>query len=137
MVYLYSPASWLSNSKLRGLMNKFRVESKKITSYGMFLKEPPRPPSRGGNTGALHSHVLEIEGEKFSFLALGSQQWVFKSDNVSFEYKIENGYKNIIKDTIVTIDRNGNVVSRGNRAAKTQLRSAPARLPGSRREQKD
>lgn len=79
----------------------------------------------------------QIEGEKFSFLALGSQQWVFKSDNVSFEYKIENGYKNIIKDTIVTIDRNGNVVSRGNRAAKTQLRSAPARLPGSRREQKD
>lgn len=118
-------------------MDKFRVESKKIPSYNMFLKEPPRPPSRGGNTGALHSHVLEIEGEKFSFLALGSQQWVFKSDIVSFEYKIENGYKNIIKDTIVTIDRNGNVVSRGNRAFKTQLRSAPARLPGSRREQKD
>jgi len=118
-------------------MDKFRVDSKKITSYSMFLKEPSRPPSRGGNTGALHSHVLEIEGEKFSFLALGSQKWVFKSDIVSFEYKIENGYKNIIKDTIVTIDRNGKVVSRGNRAFKKQLRSAPARLPGSRREQKD
>ncbi|EJN2898417.1 hypothetical protein P6141_004218 [Salmonella enterica] len=118
-------------------METFRVEGKKITSYCMFLKEPSRPPSRGGNTRALHSHVLEIEGEKFSFLALGSQKWVFKSDIVSFEYKIENGYKNIIKDTIVTIDRNGNVVSRGNRAFKTQLRSAPARLPGSRREQKD
>ncbi|HGP0857377.1 TPA: hypothetical protein ACLFOX_003636 [Yersinia enterocolitica] len=118
-------------------METFRVESKKITSYGMFLNEPSRPPSRGGNTGALHSHVLEIEGEKFSFLSLGSQRWVFKSDIVSFEYKIENGYKNIIKDTIVTIDRNGNVVSRGNRAFKTQLRSTPTRLPGSRREQKD
>ncbi|MBO1501456.1 hypothetical protein JKX24_05445 [Serratia proteamaculans] len=118
-------------------MDTFRVESKKITSYGMFLKEPPRPPRLAGNTGALHSHDLEIEGEKLSFLALGSQQWVFKSDIVSFENKIENGYKKIIKDTIVTIDRNGNLVSRGNRDFKTQLRSAPARLPGSRREQKD
>lgn len=118
-------------------METFRVESKKITSYVMFLKEPSRPPSRGGNTGALHSHVLEIEGERFSFLALGSQKWVFKSDIVSFEYKIENGYKNIIKDTIITIDRNGNMVSRGNRNFKAQLRFAPARLPGSRREQRD
>ncbi|MGD8163073.1 hypothetical protein [Pantoea sp. FN0307] len=91
-------------------MDKFRAESQKITSYGMFLKEPPRPPSRGGNTGALHSHLLEIEGEKFSFLALGSQKWIFKSDIVFFEYKIENEYKNIIKDTIVIIDRNDNVV---------------------------
>jgi hypothetical protein len=118
-------------------MDKLRVESKKITSYGLFLKEPSRPPSRGGNTGALHSHVLEVEGEKFSFLALGSQQWVFKSDVVSFDYKIENGYKNIIKETIITIDRYGKVASRGNRGFKTQLRSAPARLPGSRREQRD
>lgn len=118
-------------------MDKLRVESKKITSYGLFLQEPSRPPSRGGNTGALHSHVLEIEGEKFSFLALGSQQWVFKSDVVSFDYKIENGYKNIIKESIITIDRYGKFVSRGNRGFKTRLRSAPARLPGSRREQRD
>jgi hypothetical protein len=125
------------NRKFRELMDKLRVESKKITSYGLFLKEPPRPPSRGGNTGALHSHVLEIEGEKFSFLALGSQQWVFKSDFVSFEFKVENGYKNIIKETIFTIDRYGRVVTRGNRGFKTQLRSAPARLPSSKREQRD
>ncbi|WP_299160301.1 hypothetical protein [Accumulibacter sp.] len=117
-------------------MDKLRVENKKITSYGLFLSEPSRPPSRGGNTTALHSHVLEIEGEKFSFLARGSQQWVFKSDLVSFEYEINNEYKNIVKETIVTTDRAGKFVDRGNRGYKQQLRTAPARMPASRREQR-
>ena len=118
-------------------MDKLRVENKKVTSYSLFLQEPSRPPSRGGNTKALHSHTLEIEGEKFSFLALGSQQWVFKSDSVSFDYEINNGYKNIIKESIVTMDRSGKAVTRGNRGFKKQLRTAPERLPGSRREQRD
>lgn len=118
-------------------MDKLRVESKKITSYSLLLKEPSRPPSRGGNTMALHSHTLEIEGDKYSFLALGSQQLVFKSDLVSFEYEINNGYKNILKESIVTTDRSGKTVVRGNRGFKKQLRTAPARLPGSRREQRD
>ncbi|MDS9873558.1 hypothetical protein RMI40_01725 [Pseudomonas protegens] len=118
-------------------MDKLRVEGKKITSYGLFLQEPSRPPSRGGNTGALHSHIIEIEGEKFSFLALGSKRWVFKSDFVTFDYEIKNGYKNIIKETIITIDRYGETVSRGNRGFKKQLRSTSARLPGSRREQRN
>lgn len=110
-------------------MDKLRVENKKITSYSLFLKEPSRPPSRGGNTKALHSHILEIEGEKYSFLALGSQQWVFKSDSVSFDYEINNGYKNIIKESIITINRSGKAVTRGNRGFKPQLRTAPARQP--------
>ena len=118
-------------------MDKLRVENEKITSYSLFLKEPSRPPSRGGNTKALHSHTLEIIGEEFSFIALGSQQWVFKSDLVSFDYEINNGYKNIIKESIVTMDRAGKSVVRGNRGFKKQLRTAPARLPGSRREQRD
>lgn len=118
-------------------MDKLGVENKQITSYGLFLKESSRPPSRGGNTKALHSHTLEINGEKYSFLALGSQQWVFKTDFVSFEYEINNGYKNIIKESIVTTDRSGKAVTPGNRGFKTQLRTAPARIPGSRREQRD
>lgn len=118
-------------------MDKLHVENKKVTSYSLFLQEPSRPPSRGGNTKALHSHSLEIEGEKYSFLAFGSQQWVFKSDSVSFDYEIKNGYKNIFKESIVTMDRSGNAVTRGNRSFKKQLRTAPDRLPGSRREQRD
>ena len=108
-------------------MNKLRIENKKITSYKLFLKEPSRPPSRGGNTNALHSHILEIEGEKYSFIALGSQQWVFKSDNVSFHYEVNDGYKNIIKETLVTITKSGETIIRGNRGFKNQLRTTSAR----------
>ena len=105
-------------------MSRTKIENKKITEYKLFLQENSRPPSKGGNTGALHSHTLEIEGEKYSFLALGSQQWVFKSDTVSFEYEVKEAYKNIAKETIMTLDRMGQPVVRGNRGFKTQLRSA-------------
>lgn len=118
-------------------MSRLKLENKRVTAYQKFLKENHRPPSRGGNTNALHSHVLEIEGEKYSFLALGAQQWVFKEDTVSFEYEIKDGYKNIVKETLVTIDRHGQTVVRGNRGFKKTLRTAVTRLPGSRREQRD
>ena len=54
-------------------MKPLRVESKKITEYNLYLIEEYRPPSRGGNTSALHSHVIEIDGENYSFKACGSQ----------------------------------------------------------------
>ena len=112
-----------------------KIENKKIESYGKYLREKSRPPSKGGNTNALHAHVLIIEGEKYSFLALGSQQWVFCSDTVSFEYEIkDHKYKDIFAKTLITIDKNGNKVIRGNRGYKTQLRTADTRMPVSRRE---
>ena len=114
-----------------------KIDHRKIDKYTHFLKESYRPPSKGGNVNALHSHVLEIDGVKYSFLALGSQHWVFKSDTVSFDYEIKDGYKNIIVDTIAMIDRNGKSIVRGNRGYKNQLRTAQARLPTSRREQRD
>lgn len=118
-------------------MSRTKLENKTVSAYGKFLRENHRPPSRGGNTRALHSHVLEIEGEKYSFLALGSQQWVFKSDSVSFEYEVKDGYKNIFKETLVTLDRFGRTVVRGNRVFKKRLRTATARMPASHREQRD
>lgn len=45
----------------------------KFSDYRTYLKEPSRPPSRGGNTSALHAHVLVISGTEYSFLALGSR----------------------------------------------------------------
>lgn len=111
-----------------------QINNANIESYQKSLNEKSRPPSRGGNTNALHSHVLYIDGEKYSFLALGSQQWVFKSDLVSFEYELNGTYKNIIKDTLVTTDKSGNEVLRGNRGFKKQLRTADTRMPVSRRE---
>lgn len=118
-------------------MSESRIENKKLTSYKFILLEESRPPSRGGNTSALHAHILEIDGEKYSFKAVGAQQWVYKSDTVSFTYEINGTYKNIITDTLITRDRKNNIIVRGNRTEKKKLRTAKARLPASRREQRD
>lgn len=118
-------------------MSQLRIDNKKITSYKLYLIEQYRPPSQGGNTSALHSHVLEIDGERYSFRAAGAQQWVYKSDTVSFVYEINEGYKNILAETMITRDRKNNTVIRGNRTEKKILRTAKTRLPASRREQRD
>lgn len=118
-------------------MSRIKVEHKQINAYKKYLVENSRPPSKGGNTAALHSHVLEIDGEKYSFLALGSQQWVFKSDTVSFEYELKDGYKNIALETIATMDSHGKHVVRGNRGFKSKLRTTVTRMPTSRREQRN
>lgn len=111
-----------------------KIENAKIEDYQKYLQEKSRPPSKGGNTKALHSHVLVIDGKKYSFLALGSQQWVFKTDLVSFEYELNGQYRNIDKETLITIDKTGSKVVRGNRVVKKQLRTADTRMPVSRRE---
>lgn len=115
-------------------MARARTENAKIESYRTVLKEPHRPPSRGGNTSALHAHYLSIDAETYSFLALGSRQWVYKSDTVCFEYEVVGPYKNIVKETIRTTDAEGREVVRGNRGFKQKLRTALSRLPASRRE---
>lgn len=117
-------------------MSHGKIENKKFESYGLFLREKYRPPSKGGNTGALHAHVLTIDGEKYSFLALGSQQWAHKSDAVSFEFEVNDDYKNIIKDTFVALSKTGQPIIRGNRDFKPKLRTADAHMPVSRREQR-
>ncbi|TVU87765.1 hypothetical protein FQP89_19490 [Vreelandella titanicae] len=111
-----------------------KIENAKIEDYQKYLKEKSRPPSRGGNTKSLHAHILVIDGKQYSFLALGSQQWVFKTDLVSFEYELDGQYRNVDKETLVTTDKSGNKVVRGNRGFKRQLRTADARMPVSRRE---
>lgn len=119
-------------------MLRGRIENKRIEHYKKYLTEPYRPPSKGGNTSARHAHVLIIDGEKYSFLALGSQQWAYKSDTVSFEYEItKEGYRNIIKETFVARTKDGVEVVRGNRGFKPRLRTAKTRMPASRREWRD
>lgn len=118
-------------------MSRHRIENARIENYRLALIEHHRPPSRGGNTSALHRHYIRINGETYSFLALGSQQWVFKSDRVSFDYEDIAVYKTILKATLRTIDTHGHHVVRGNRGFKPTLRSASSRLPASRREARD
>lgn len=99
----------------------------KVTNYRAILMEPSRPPSRDGNTRAWHQHAFEIDGERYSFLALGAKKWIFAKDTVEFEWNWdETGqYRNIDPDTIRTIDHRGKAVVRGERGSKT-WRVAPA-----------
>lgn len=118
-------------------MSDGKIEGKRFEKYDMFLAEPHRPPSKGGNTTALHAHVLTIEGERYSFHALGSQQWAYKTDSISFQFEVKDGYKNILKDTFAAFTKNGEPIVRGNRGFKSKLRTASSRMPASRREQRD
>jgi len=115
-----------------------RVERVTVEKYGAYLQESYRPPSRGGNTRAWHSHVLTIGGERYSFLTLGAKKWVYAHDSVSFDWNWDETkkYRNIDPDTIQVWDKHGIAVQRGERGTK-KWRTAPARMPASRREQRD
>ncbi|MGY2490994.1 hypothetical protein [Cupriavidus sp. CP313] len=61
----------------------------------------------------------------------------FEGDTVSFDFETtEAGYRNVIKETLITKDKAGKVVVRGERGEKP-WRTATTRLPGSRRKQRD
>jgi glucose-6-phosphate dehydrogenase assembly protein OpcA len=111
-----------------------KIENEKIEKYSKLLLEKSRPPSKGGNTEASHMHLITINNIKYSFKALGAKQWIFKADTVSFEYEINGNYKNIIPSTLITTDKNGEIVLRGIRGEKDKLRTADARMPVSRKE---
>jgi hypothetical protein len=97
-----------------------------------------RPPSKGGNTRAWHRHALTVNGEWYSFFALGQKRWAFKGDTVSFEWSWDatGRYRNIETGTFQAWDKNGEPVERGERGTKP-WRTAAARIPASRREQRD
>lgn len=114
-----------------------QIINAKIENYTTILKEKSRPPSKGGNTKARHSHAIFIDNVMYTFLAFGSQQWAYKTDTVSFEYDVvDDKYNNIKNETLVTVDKNGDHVVRGNRGSK-KLRTADTRLPARRSEWKD
>jgi hypothetical protein len=121
------------------MQEEFEKGPIRIENYKTFLMEPSRPPSRGGNSKALHSHSFELDGDRYSFLAVGAKKWIFATDTVVFKWEWDETkrYKNVIKGSLTTFDKNGNEVVRGDRSFKDKLRTAQARLPGSRREQRD
>ena len=116
------------------------IKDQHFQNYTAFLHEKSRPPSKGGNTSALHIHTFFIDGEKYSFFARGSKQFAYKGETVSFLYRKkevgEKTYFNVVMQTIVSKDKNGVEQKRGDRSYKQTLRTADARLPGSRREQR-
>lgn len=110
----------------------------KVENYRAFLVDQYRAPSKGGNTRAWHRHSFVVEGATYSFLALGSRKWVYAGDEVEFDWEWDESkrYRNVITDSLVTRDRHGRSIVRGDRGDK-KWRSAPPRMPASRREQRD
>ncbi len=107
-------------------------------NYRTFLVDKYRPPSRGGNTRAWHRHSIEVDGNTYSFLALGSKKWIFVNDTVEFDWEWSecNKFQNIVPSSVTTRDKDGNTVVRGERGGK-KWRTSSTRLPASRREQRD
>lgn len=87
------------------------IDNKKIESYELYLKERSKS-SKVKKSQARHSHVIMIDGAKYSFIARGNKQRVFKTDTVSFDFQVKNGHNNIDKSSIVTHDENGEIVQR-------------------------
>lgn len=104
---------------------------------GPHLEEKHRSPSRGGNTKALHSHSVVIDGKRYFWKALGAKKWAFKGDLVSFRYVELDFGGAVLKHTFRAFDRDGVEVVRGIRDWKPSLRTASQRPPASRREQRD
>jgi hypothetical protein len=115
-----------------------RLEDVKVDDYGAKLQEAYRPPSKGGNTTALHRHSFTVDGEWYSFFGRGSKRFIFKEDLATFDYVMtDDGYRNVIRSSIITKNAKGKIVPRGIPGDKKKLRTAPARAPGSRREMRD
>lgn len=115
-----------------------RVERAVVERYRAYLKDKYRPPSKGGNTGAWHQHVLRIDGENYSFLAAHAGKFVFKGETVSFDWDWDETkrFRNVVADSVVAHGRDGSPVVRGSRGGKA-WRTAETRLPARRSEWKD
>lgn len=115
-----------------------RVEQAEVEHYRAYLKDKYRPPSKGGNAGAWHQHVLRIGGENYSFLAAHAGKFVFKGETVSFDWDWDETkrFRNVVVDSVVAHRRDGSPVVRGSRGGKA-WRIAETRLPARRSEWKD
>ena len=115
-----------------------RVEQAEFQSYGVYLKDKSRPPSRGGNSRAWHQHVITIDGEKYSFLATWSGKFVYKGETVSFDWEWDESgkYRNVDVASVVAWSKAGDKIVRGDRGSK-KWRTADNRLPARRSEWKD
>lgn len=120
-----------------GLLAVKWIEWTGIDDYASFLLEKSRPPSQGGNTSAIHSHRVTIDGEIYYFKARGARRWIYANDSVRFAHYDADGRNLIFKGTVEVRETTGEMVVRGDRRAKKVQRTAEARMPVSRREASD
>lgn len=115
-----------------------RIERSGFNAYNTYLAEPSRPPSQGGNTKALHRHVIIIGGDKYSFFAPWSGKFAHKGELISFDWDWDKTgtFRNIDKLSFEAFTKDGDHEIRGDRSDKVR-RTAGARPPGRRSEWRD
>jgi hypothetical protein len=64
-------------------------------------------------SGSFYSHKLVIGGEKYSFIAQGWRQYVYKGDTCDFKWHENKGYRNIDFSSLKVYDRQDTRVWRG------------------------
>lgn len=95
-----------------------KIENKQIGGYFTTVSKNfvPKDGSEGTPDQLLHRHDVRIDGIRYSFFALGTDNWIWRTDNVSFEYyEDKKGRFMINKKTLKTTDNKGKDVERGNR----------------------
>ena len=115
----------------------FEIKDAELEEYKVYLQEPSRPPSQGGNKKAKHLHVLTVNGARYSFFAFGRPQWAHKGDRLSFQYEVNGPHRNILLDTFQTVNSKRQPVVRGVRDFTKKERTVATRLPARRRERLD
>ena len=73
--------------------------------------------------------TINFEDEHFQkYISFCNEQFLHNDTEVKKVKKFETFAKNIIKETLKTIDKNGNEVIRGNRGYKKKLRKTPFKI---------
>src|SRR3546814_4164369 len=84
-----------------------KVDWTAIEDYRTGLREPSRPPSKGGNTAALHGHSIKIGDAWFSFLAPGAQKWRSEEHTSELQSLMRSSYAVFcLKKTTISSDHN-------------------------------
>lgn len=119
-----------TKDKLPQVSDLHSVSGAQIAEYKAYLNEHHRSKSKKGNSKAEHRHSFSIEGVTYSFFAPGWVQWAHVSDRISFNWKYDKTgkWRNIVRDTIKVIDKDGKPVTRGSRDFTKPKRTAPYKM---------
>ena len=93
-----------------------KIENAKVLNYQLHRHYSSGRWNMGKDSknGSFYKHVITtLDGNKYSFIAQGHRQYVYKEDTFSFEYEENGFYNNIDRESIVVHDKDGIRVWRG------------------------
>jgi hypothetical protein len=83
-------------------------------------------PSLVGNStrskAPIHWHTMTVNGREFAFEAISGKRWAFKTDSGRFAWVKRDGRRHVLPGTLVTKDKGGKPVVRGDRRSRPPMR---------------